>query len=248
MKNGITFPSIGLEHPNVQRVLEIAKEIMSMNKVLDIESLYNLAKRRLKIPRNGLLSIIQFLINKKIIVEGSKFSRDNVLSNFYRKNIYNYIKRKGGVHFSLIKKNVNSDLKGNYGSSGQLIWHLEMLLKFKFIKRLKIGNYTVFMPSELDSESGVLIFLMHDNLNRKILTILNEQDLIKKSDIYKEINERRENVYYRITNLIENDIIHIKEEESIIYINPDKNKVISHILMNKNKYLEINDNNKNLRV
>ncbi|MFX1357409.1 MAG: hypothetical protein ACFFA8_08975 [Promethearchaeota archaeon] len=248
MKNGITFPSIGLEHPNVQRVLEIAKEIMSKNKVLDIESLYNLAKRRLKIPRNGLLSIIQFLINKKILVEGSKFSRDNLLSNFYRKNVYNYIRKKGAVHFSLIKNNVYSDFKGNYGSSGQLIWHLEMLLKFKFIKKLKIGNYTVFMPVEMDPETGILTFTMHDNINRKILMLLNGQDQIKKSDIYKEINEKRENVYYRINNLMENDVIHAREEEKVVYINPDKKSIVFEILKEKSKSLKLIDNNKEQKV
>lgn len=234
MKEGIKFPAIGLEHPMVKRVLEIAKEILSKNKVLDIESLYNLAKRRLKIPRKGLLSIIQLLINKKILVEGSKFVRDNVLSNFYRRNIYNYIKKNSAVHFSLIKKNVISDTKGNYGSSGQLIWHLEMLLKFKFIKKIKIGNYTVFMPVNFESDMGIIIFIIQDDINKKILLLLNDQGLIKKSDVYKEINEKRENVYYRINNLIENDVIHKKEKENLIFINPKKKDIISIILNNKN--------------
>ena len=232
MKNGITFPAFGLDHPMVKRVLEIAKEILNKNKVLDIESLYNLAKRRLKIPRKGLLSIIQLLINKKVLVEGSKFVRDNVLSNFYRRNIYNYIKKKGAVHFSLIKKNVMSDSKGNYGSSGQLIWHLEMLLKFKFVKKTKVGNYTVFMPIEFESEIGIIIFILQDDINKKILLLLNNQDYIKKSDVYKEIYEKRENVYYRINNLIEIGFIHIIEAENVICINPNKKEVIATILNN----------------
>ncbi|GAG92851.1 unnamed protein product, partial [marine sediment metagenome] len=70
MKTQIIPGQIGVDHPNVKRVLEIAEEIMRKNKILNIENLYNLAKKQLKIPRNGLLFIIQFLINKKILIEG----------------------------------------------------------------------------------------------------------------------------------------------------------------------------------
>jgi len=45
METKILSKSIGLEHPNVKRVIEIAEEIMSKNKVLNIETLYNVAKK-----------------------------------------------------------------------------------------------------------------------------------------------------------------------------------------------------------
>ena len=70
MKTEFFFEPIGEDHPSVKKVLEIAEEIMSKNKVLNVENLYNIAKKRLKLPRNGLLSIIQFLINKKLLIEG----------------------------------------------------------------------------------------------------------------------------------------------------------------------------------
>ncbi|MFX1349650.1 MAG: hypothetical protein ACFE92_13360 [Promethearchaeota archaeon] len=63
MKIQILSKSIGLEHPTVKRVIEIAEEIMSKNKVLNIETLYYMAKKSLKLSRQGLLFIIQFLIN-----------------------------------------------------------------------------------------------------------------------------------------------------------------------------------------
>ena len=70
-----------LEHPSVKQVLEIAKEIIDQNKVLNVELLYNIAKKRLGIPRRGLSSIIQALLNRKILVEGSKYTRDTVMQN-----------------------------------------------------------------------------------------------------------------------------------------------------------------------
>ncbi|GAH04445.1 unnamed protein product, partial [marine sediment metagenome] len=119
MKIQIISGPIGVDHPSVKRVLEIAEEIMRKNKILNIENLYNLAKKRLKIPRNGLLSIIQILINKKILIEGSKFSKETVLSNHIRNGIYNYIRIHPGVHFSILRKKALPEEKG---SSGQLVW------------------------------------------------------------------------------------------------------------------------------
>ena len=80
-------------------------------------------------------------INKKILVEGSKFSKETVLSNHIRKGILNYIRANLGVHFSDLRKTA---LPEEMGSSGQLVWHLEMLLKFDYItkiKRIQIGPF-----------------------------------------------------------------------------------------------------------
>ncbi len=231
MNNAIKLRSISLDHPSVQSVLKIAEDILSKNKVLDLESLYNIAKKRLKIPRKGLLFIIQFLLNRKILIEGSKFSKETVLSNQYRYNIYNFIKNQRGVHFSLIKKNVFTDNKDTLGSSGQLIWHLEMLLKFEYIKKLKVGNYTVFIPIEIDEDLGALYFLLKDSINKKIIKLLFEKESIIKSDVYKLLNEKRENVYYRINNLIEYDLISLSEESTnYLSLNPEKKEIIAVIL------------------
>ena len=177
MKTQIIPGPIREDHPSVKRVIEIAEEIMRKNKILNIENLYNLAKKRLKIPRNGLLSIIQFLINKKILIEGSKFSKETVLSNYIRNGIYNYIRVKPGVHFSILRKKALPEEKG---SSGQLVWHLEMLLKFNYIKKIKVGNYTVFLPFEMGENEGEIFFLLRDKINNKILDLLTKQDLIIK--------------------------------------------------------------------
>ena len=116
--------SLTLNHPSVQSVIEIAKEVINNNNVLDTELLYNLAKRRLKFPRKGLLSIIQLLINKKVLVEGSKYTRDEVLNNRYRLNLYRFVTSYLGAHFSTIRKQIITYNSGALGSSGQLIWHL----------------------------------------------------------------------------------------------------------------------------
>ncbi len=231
MKTRIKAIPLGLDHPSVKKVIGIAEEIMSKNKVLNIETLYNKAKKSLKLPRNGLLSIIQLLLDKKILIEGSKFSKRTILKNQCRKRLYNFIMIYPGVHFSILRKRVLCDDLGKVGSSGQLIWHLEMLLRFNSIKKIKVGNYTIFIPFDMDEEVGKYFFLIRDRVNKKIFNLLINQNSIKKSDIYKLINEKREDVYYRLKNLMKQELIlPLKESDKEILMNSAKRDNILEVL------------------
>jgi len=230
-----SFP-IKLENPSLQNVLKIAEEILSKKKMLNVEYLYKISKKRLKLPHQGLSSIIQYLLNQKILVPGSRYTKKSVLLNPYRKRIYTLIKTQLGVHFSVIRKKVFSNRESNIGSSGQLIWHLEMLLKFNYIKKVKIKNYTIFLPKEVDEELGLYYFYLREKINNRIIKFLIKVNSAKKSDIYKALNEERVNVYYRINNLIDNDIISLKEgNNKEICVNPAKREYIAKILKNISK-------------
>lgn len=246
MKTQIILRSIGVDHPNVKRVLEIAEEIMRKNKILNIENLYNLAKKQLKIPRNGLLSIIQFLINKKILIEGSKFSKETVLSNYIRNGIYNYIRIHPGVHFSILRKKALPEEKG---SSGQLVWHLEMLLKFNYIKKIKVGNYTVFLPFDIDEKVGLILFLLRERINYKVIQLLFKENTVERSEIYKEVEQKREDVYYRINNLIDQDILIISaSSDKEISINPNVKEIVAEILKTSKFNIEKNKSSREEEV
>jgi len=207
MKENIITHPLSLDNPNVQRIIAIAEDMMNQNKTLNVERLYNVSKKVLKIPRNGLISIINFLINNHVLLEGSKFSRETVLENYLRKNILEYIQLNGCAHFSILRKEVLSERDGNQKSSGQLVWHLEMLMKFNYIKKIKVGNYSVFLPYKEDERSAKVLFLVKDRINREIFSLLRELGQIKKADMFKEIDERRDYVNYRINNLINQNLL-----------------------------------------
>ncbi|MFW9929832.1 MAG: hypothetical protein ACFFD1_10610, partial [Candidatus Thorarchaeota archaeon] len=219
-----------LEHPTVKQVLAIAKEIIDQNKTLNAELLYNVAKKRLGIPRRGLTSIIQTLLNRKILVEGSKYTRDTVMQNRFRRKLYEFIKKNIGTHFSLIKNQLQFNEEGKITSPGRLIWHLEMLLKFNFIKRIKLKNFTLFLPLEVSEEEGMIHFILRDEVNYKILAKVFKSESIKAADIHKEINEKREVVYYRVKNLIELGILSFTEQNhEIIILDPKIYNVFKNI-------------------
>ncbi len=221
------FGIFRLEHPIVQQVLEIAEQIISENRVLEAKLLYYEAKKRLKIDRKILLSVIQSLLEKKILVEGSKLTKEMVLSNTHRNNIYQYIRGNVGANFSMIREMY----KGSTESSGQLIWHLQMLLKFNFIRKVKYKKYTLFLPIDIEEEEGIFHFLLRDDLNMAIIQLLIEEGVVSKSDMHIFFEGSREMLYYRINNLIDARVLALVEgTEKELCLNPSFKEVILKII------------------
>ena len=59
----------------VQEVLKIAHELIRKHKALKNQALYNISKRKLQLPRRGLMKILQFMLNEKIIINGSQYMK-----------------------------------------------------------------------------------------------------------------------------------------------------------------------------
>jgi len=105
-----------------------------------------------------------------------------------------------GSHFSLIKRvGISSDMAG---SPGELIWHLDMLIKFNYIKKLKVKNYTIFLPIDVDDESGIIYFFLRDDLYRKIINHVFSSEPKERAQIHKLIIYffLRDDLYRKIIN------------------------------------------------
>ncbi|MEJ2278847.1 MAG: hypothetical protein P8Y70_14035, partial [Candidatus Lokiarchaeota archaeon] len=187
LKNQIIDTRFGLNHPSVQNVLKIAERIIEHNKTLNTKNLYDIAKNELNIPKKGLLKIITYLLNNNILIEGSKYTRESVLNNTNRVKVLKFIENNIGSHFSPLRDLLARDRKVDSGSSGQLLWHLEMLIKFNYIKKIKIGNYSVFIPVGLDEDKAKISLFLKDYLSSKILELLIKNKKLKQKNIYKLI-------------------------------------------------------------
>ena len=184
----------------------------------------------MKLPRKGILKIIKFLLNKKILIEGSRLSKKSCIKNQYRQRIYNYIKNNIGSNFTFIRENVLLDDGVNIGSPGQFAWHLEILLKFNYIKKIKFKKYTIFVPIDVDERKAIFYFLLREKNKNAIINLLSKHDTLKKSDIYKILNEPRENIYYHINSLLDEEIvIHQEKTSDLICINPDIKEIVFRI-------------------
>ena len=230
MAQTIIQTPFSLDSPNIKKVLEIAEKILQDNQVLTLDKLFSRAKRLLKIPNSGLKSIIQYLVNKKILVDQSRFTRVSVMSNPIRKQLYVTLCNNLGVHLAAVKKLLQQN-NANLGV-GQLLWHVDMLIKFDYIKSIKVGNYLILLPKELDDNYGRISFFLRNELNWRILKLLNSEGQLKRSEIYKVLNESRELIYYHVKTLIGYELLLISDN-SIIKIHPNITKTLDLILKKK---------------
>ena len=151
-------------------VLNIVHEYINKNRHFDTNTIIpfinsRFSKSSVNINTNGIKSILQSLIRKNIIIDGSKLTKENVLSNENRKFIFKYINKNPGIYFYKLVKDLDLSIP-------VVGWHLNILLKFKFISKVKIDNRDTYF--EEDKKSGVnkAIHIITQEKSQKIIKYL----------------------------------------------------------------------------
>ena len=130
----------------------------------------------------------------------------DIFENENRVNILKHILNNPGIHQNELLR--NCDLQ-----KGQLQWHLDVLLKYRIIKKEKYGQYTIYFPitSSIESIENFKNLPVKSETTSKILEIIQKNPGISSSEISKKINLARNTVKYHIDKLSENNLIFSKE-------------------------------------
>jgi predicted transcriptional regulator len=149
-------------------------------------------------------------------------TREEVLLNSNRRNIYEYIKENPGTYSNKI---VNSlDL-----STFLVNWHIDMLLKFDFIRKERIGNFDAFYDLNTNPEYDEVIHIISRDKCSKIIEHLKENDGgCTKYQLTKELG-MHPNTITKYVNKI--------DEFGLLVSNRYSNKVLYKLDMEK--YLEL---------
>ena len=122
--------------------------------------------------------------------------------------------------------------------TGQLLWHLETLMKFKYINKMQFKNYTVFFPYEMANEHAICYFLLRNRINREIIKILNVTGSMRQADIPQKINESKENVYNHIETMVEEKLLIYEKNSAVnfedfeVRLNPINKDLLIKIIEN----------------
>lgn len=169
---------------------------------LSIEELYSESIKNLKISKNKnekeriINKAIYQLIAKKIIIKGTKITKDSVLQNKNRKKIFEYIFSNPGTHLREIQK----ILKLTPQISA---WHLQMLEKFDFIRAKRIKNKIVYFDREIDPKFDKALFILKNPNHFRILENILLEPYITVNDLAKKVRINSEKVKKVILALIE---------------------------------------------
>lgn len=191
---------------NEQVVLETINEYLDKNRYFSLNDILpfissRFAKSGINVNIDGIKTILKSLIEKNIIVEGSKLTKTDILLNYNRNIIYNYIYKNPGVHFNKIVSTLNLNIP-------VVEWHLNMLIKFVFITKEKIDNLDTYFDINIKSEDRMLIYLISSNKYKQIIEYIKEnQEGISKHQISEQLNMHSTTVNKYTDRLLEYGIL-----------------------------------------
>ncbi|MFW9782471.1 MAG: hypothetical protein ACFFFB_09335 [Candidatus Heimdallarchaeota archaeon] len=203
-------------------ILSFVQEYLNQNKFFNMKKVIYFIDSRLKeesidLNYRSIEEILRSLVKKKLIVEGTKISRNDILSNETRKKIYAFIIKNPGVYFNRIV----SELKLN---KLVVVWHVDMLEKFAFIKREDFENHEIFFEMDFDENNNKFRFLTTREKSKKIIEYLKFHDYgISKTHLSTDLGMHH-NTISKYLHMLENFNVIIKKKtykKTLYFLNED---------------------------
>lgn len=167
-------------------VLNAVQEYLSKNRYFNMSEILPFLISRFKmasvnINTKGIEDILRTLVKKKIIAEGSKLIASDILENLKRKEIYYFILKNPGTYFYKIVKELEM-------SNHVVVWHLNILLKFNFIKKEKIENHAIYFDSKFNLKNSKLKYITSKEKSKIIIEYFRKNDFgITKTQLSKDL-------------------------------------------------------------
>lgn len=156
-------------------VLNIIQDYLNKSRILDPETIIPFIQTRLRessvyLTYYAIELILKSLLNQKLIVKASKLTHDDILKNEKRKKIYNFILENPGTHFNKIITNLKI-------SNHVVVWHLNMLLKFNFIKKEVVDSHEVYSAPDVNTKTAELSYYISKRKSESIINYLKQNDI-----------------------------------------------------------------------
>ena len=156
-------------------VFNAIKSFLNENRVLKKENLIRyiksyFSKSSINLNERSIIENIESLIKKGRIVEGSKLISEDVLNNPKRRKIYEFIRENPCVYFNTIVTSLKL-------SNNLVFWHLNVLLKFNFIKKSMIENHEIYFDKSIPHGNIKKLYFQNKEISKKILNCLKNDEV-----------------------------------------------------------------------
>ncbi|MFX0134868.1 MAG: HTH domain-containing protein [Candidatus Hodarchaeota archaeon] len=203
-------------------VLNIVQEYLNSNRTFNKSEIIpfinaKIAKTHINISYNGVYEILKSLVEKNIIVEGSKLTKYDIFSNLNRKKIYEDITKNPGIHFNKLVKTLNISIFS-------VEWHLNVLLKYNLIRKKKIENFDAYFDSNLESKNDEIFHIISREKCKRIIQYLKQNNEgYSKNYLSKELNIHPNTISKYIEKLEEFGLLLKKElsNMTLYFLNDD---------------------------
>jgi len=198
--------------PTQQTIYEIVQDYLKKNPFFTINDLLQYCKKNTQIPPPEIQSILTKFVYKQIISSGSKLTKNTVLKNPIRNEIYQFISKNPALNFTQLLKQFNL---GSYAAR----WHLEMLRRFGFIRQKKIKIYNAFFATDFPENKDALVYSLRNQNALKIYLCLQYTPL-NSNKLAQILNLNYSTIQYHIKELLQNKLL-IPDEGNKFTINPE---------------------------
>ena len=185
---------------NEEMVYNVILEYLNQNRPFRISEILpyitsRFTKASVNINENGVKEILTSLVKKKLLVEGSVLTKNELIINPKRKKIYFIIRDHPGIIFNKI-------IKLSKFSNYIVYWHLSMLIKFGCVKKAMVGKHQIFFTSSLDVKDAKLAYFTSKKKSIQIINFLRNNDIgITKTKLSTELNMHINTVIKYLENL-----------------------------------------------
>jgi len=190
-------------------ILNIVHEYLDKNRQFTFEEILPYINSRIRlsssnISNEGVRKILKSLTNKKLIVEGSKLTKNDILNNKKRKEIYQFINENPGTYFNRIVHGLNY-------SNHIVVWHLNMLLKFNFITKEILENHDIYFNASTEFKDIRSKYFTTKKKSQKIINFMKRDNLgITKTSLSHELKMHM-NTLTKYLNLLEKYEVIVKK-------------------------------------
>jgi predicted transcriptional regulator len=187
-------------------ILNLVHDYLNKNRQFTFEDIlpYINSRARLgsiNINNEGIKTILRSLIDKKMIVEGSKLYKSEILENKKRKNIYDYIANNPGTYFNRILRELNY-------SNHIVVWHLSILLKFDFIHKEVLENHDIYFDAKKEFQEVILTYFTSKEKSKKIIDFLKYDNTgISKTHLSQELNMHINTINKHLSLLVKYQVL-----------------------------------------
>ena len=209
-----------LQHENL--ILTIVQEYLNLNKFFNMKKVLPFIQSRLRLATvdlnvRAIEEILRSLVKKKLIDEGTKLSRNDILKNKTRNQIYNYILKNPGVYFNKIVIELETN-------KPVVVWHINMLERFNFIKREEFENHEIFFDSNLTEKKKKYSYFTSNEKSKKIIEYLKLNDFgITKTHLATDLGMHHNTISKYLKMLEEFNVIVRKKtaKQTLYFLNED---------------------------
>jgi predicted transcriptional regulator len=181
-------------------VLTIVQDYLNQTRYFNMNKIIPFINSKLKMHSvdlnyRAIEEILRSLVKMRLIDEGTKFTKMDVLKNKTRTQIYNFILNNPGVYFNTIvrKLKINKPV---------IVWHINMLVRFEFITREEFENHEIYFDSNLSARNRKFRYFASKEESRKIMKYLKDNDYgITKTHLTMNLGMHHNTVTKYLKNL-----------------------------------------------